>query len=42
MACAKYTLKKEEGKGRRKKKWMGNQTPSNCQHRVEVGVLNPK
>ncbi|WP_287273967.1 MULTISPECIES: hypothetical protein [unclassified Okeania] len=33
-------LSKEEG--RRKKKWMGTQTPINCQHRVDGGVLNPK
>ena len=37
--------KKEEGRRkkeekRRKKKWMWTQTPSNCQHRVDGGVLN--
>ncbi|NEN90206.1 MAG: hypothetical protein F6K48_15325 [Okeania sp. SIO3H1] len=25
-----------------RKKWMGTQTPTNCQHPVEGGVLNPK
>ncbi|NES67047.1 MAG: hypothetical protein F6K24_18235 [Okeania sp. SIO2D1] len=32
------SLKKEEGRG---KKWMGNQTLTNCQHRVDGGVLKP-
>ncbi|MDY7005840.1 MAG: hypothetical protein SWX82_18400 [Cyanobacteriota bacterium] len=40
-------MKKEEGRrkkeeGRRKKKWMGIQTTTNCQHRVDGGVLNLK
>ncbi|NEO56562.1 MAG: hypothetical protein F6K54_27880 [Okeania sp. SIO3B5] len=31
--------KKEEG---RRKKWVGVQNPTNCKHRLDGGVLNPK
>ncbi|NEN93264.1 MAG: tetratricopeptide repeat protein, partial [Okeania sp. SIO3H1] len=38
--------KKEEGRRKeeegRRKKWMGTQTPTNFQHPVDGGVLNPK
>ncbi|NES66322.1 MAG: cobaltochelatase subunit CobN, partial [Okeania sp. SIO2D1] len=33
------TRNKEQGT---RKKWMGTQTPTNCQHPVDGGVLNPK
>ncbi|MDY7005513.1 MAG: hypothetical protein SWX82_16675 [Cyanobacteriota bacterium] len=39
-------MKKEEGRRKkeegRRKKWMGTQTPTNCKHCVDGGVLNKK
>ncbi|NER02582.1 MAG: hypothetical protein F6K17_08060 [Okeania sp. SIO3C4] len=40
IAIEEGRRKKEEE--RRKKKRMGIQTPTNCKHHVDRGVLNPK